>query len=188
MLASACPNGKLQKWFSLHPDYGMPKWHEHDPIYTLSMCTRAFWTNFSLSFPWKRLQWEKKIVLPCLYVIINVFFPRNIQWSSLFARKRRVNTERVPPGHPIILLKSNKFNMAAVLVKRSIVFTILLKTVSTAGKQVPLSSAEVRWGVIRFPLHEVSAGAKIEGPLPTAFLSLHSRHAPLGLYRGERGV
>ena len=32
----------------------------------------------------------------------------------------RVNTERVPLGHPIILLKSNKFNMAAVSVKRSI--------------------------------------------------------------------
>ena len=31
-----------------------------------------------------------------------------------------VNTERVPSGHPIILLKSNKFNMAAVSVKRSI--------------------------------------------------------------------
>ena len=42
------------------------------------------------------------------------------------ARKARVNTERVyrivlmPPGHPTILLKSNEFNMAAVLVKRSI--------------------------------------------------------------------
>ena len=45
-------------------------------------------------------------------------FPRNIQWSSLFARKARVNTEGVPPGHPIILLKCNKFNMAAVMVKR----------------------------------------------------------------------
>ena len=39
------------------------------------------------------------------------------------ARKARVNTERVcrivflPPVHPIILLKSNKFNMAAVSVK-----------------------------------------------------------------------
>ena len=129
------------------------------------------------------LQWEKKIVVPCLDLIMNTFFPRNIQWSSLFARKVPVNTERVPPGHPIILLKSNKFNLAAVLVKRSIFFTILLKTVSTAGKQVPLSSAEVRCGVIRFPLQEVSAGTKTEGPLPTAFLSLHSRHAPLGLYR-----
>ena len=42
------------------------------------------------------------------------------------ARKARVNTKRVygivlmPPVHPIILLKANKFNMAAVSVKRSI--------------------------------------------------------------------
>ena len=41
-------------------------------------------------------------------------------------RKARVNTERVyrivlmPTGHPIILLKANKFNMAALSVKRSI--------------------------------------------------------------------
>ena len=37
-----------------------------------------------------------------------------------FCAKLCTNTERVPPGHPIILLKSNKFNMAAILVKRSI--------------------------------------------------------------------
>ena len=61
-----------------------------------------------------------KIVVPCLDVIMIAFSPRNIQWSSLFARKARVNTERVPPGHPIILLKSNEFNMAAVSAKRSI--------------------------------------------------------------------
>ena len=73
-----------------------------------------------VSFPWKRLQWVKKIVVPCLDVIMNAFFPRNIQWSSHFARKARVNTERVPPGHPIILLKSNEYNMAAVSVERSI--------------------------------------------------------------------
>ena len=48
------------------------------------------------------------------------FSPRNKHWSSLFARKARVNTERAPPGHPIILLKSNKCNMAAVSVKRCI--------------------------------------------------------------------
>ena len=51
--------------------------------------------------------------------------------SSLFARKPRVNTERVPPGHPIILLKSIKFNMAAVAavsVKRSIMRINLLGT------------------------------------------------------------
>ena len=58
--------------------------------------------------------------MPSLDVIMIAFFPRIILLSSLFARKGRVNTERVPPGHPIILLKSNKFNMAAVLVERSI--------------------------------------------------------------------
>ena len=49
-------------------------------------------------------------------------FPEiNIYSEVLFLpEKARVNTERVPPGHPIILLKSNKFNMAAVSVKRSI--------------------------------------------------------------------
>lgn len=30
------------------------------------------------------------------------------------------------------------------------------------GRKEPLSSAEVRWGVIGFLLHEVSAGAKTE--------------------------
>ena len=49
------------------------------------------------------------------------FFPRNFKWTSLFARKARASTERVPSGHLIILLTSNKFNMAAVSVKRSIV-------------------------------------------------------------------
>ena len=45
--------------------------------------------------------------------------------DSLCARKAHVNTERVAPGHPIILLKSIKFNMAAISVKRSIVFAFL---------------------------------------------------------------
>ena len=47
----------------------------------------------------------------------NLFF---FFFKEKLARKARVNTERVPPVHPIILLKSNKFNMAAVWVKRSI--------------------------------------------------------------------
>ena len=62
----------------------------------------------------------KKIVVSCLEVIMIEFFPKNIQLSSIFAQNARVNTERVLPGHPIILLKSNKFNMATVWVKRSI--------------------------------------------------------------------
>ena len=55
-----------------------------------------------------------------LDAIMIAFFPRNIQRSFRFAQKARVNTERVPPGHAVILLKSNKFNMAAVSVNRSI--------------------------------------------------------------------
>ena len=80
---------------------------------------------FFLSFPRKRLLGEKKnrcAVFGCNNdILVITFFSRNIQRSSLFARKARVNTERVPPGHPIILLKSNKFNMAAVSVKRPII-------------------------------------------------------------------
>ena len=55
--------------------------------------------------------------------------------SSLFARKARVNTERVPPGHPIILVKSDKLNMAAVSVKRSIELKPIMGTLlrSTTG-------------------------------------------------------
>ena len=57
-----------------------------------------------------------------------IFFPLQSFPAKLkekLARKAHVNTERVywivlmPPGHPIILLKSNKFNMAAISVKRS---------------------------------------------------------------------
>ena len=59
--------------------------------------------------------------MPCLDVKMRAFFPRNIQCGgSLFVRKARVNTEGVPPGYPMILLKSSKFDMAAVSVKRSI--------------------------------------------------------------------
>ena len=45
---------------------------------------------------------------------------------ALFARKARLNTKRVPPGHSVILLKSSKFNMAAVSVKMSIIHLRLI--------------------------------------------------------------
>ena len=51
-------------------------------------------------------------------------FTREIHSEVLFLPEKPekgVNIERVPSGHPIILLKSNKFNMAAVSLKRSIV-------------------------------------------------------------------
>ena len=67
----------------------------------------------------------KKIVVLCSDVIMIAFFLRNIHWWSFFAQKACVNTERVPPGHPIILLKSNKFNMASVSVERSIYVVVM---------------------------------------------------------------
>ena len=81
--------------------------------YTRPVFKHAFRDNFSLGFP------RKNCNVPCLDVIMIAIFPRNILRSSLFARKAHVNTERVPPGHPIILLKFNKFNMAAVSVRLS---------------------------------------------------------------------
>ena len=58
-----------------------------------------------------------------LFFAITMFF---LGKRKKIGPKARVNTERVyrivlvPPRHPIILLKSNEFNMAAVSVKRSI--------------------------------------------------------------------
>ena len=57
---------------------------------------------------------------------MNLLGLRSIVAQKKMARKAQVNTERVyrivlvSPRHPIILLKSNEFNMAAVSVKRSI--------------------------------------------------------------------
>ena len=51
----------------------MFRWHEHDPIYSLSIYAR-FSGKFFLRFHRKRLQWEKKIVVPCLDVIMIAFF------------------------------------------------------------------------------------------------------------------
>ena len=61
----------------------------------------------------------KKIVVPCLDVTTIAFSSREIYSEVLVLP----DTGRVPPGHPIILLKSNKRNIAAVPVKRSICTT-----------------------------------------------------------------
>ena len=59
----------------------MPRGHEHDSIYIYSLLIYPrFSGQSSLSFPRKRLEWEKKkIVVPCLDVIMIAFFSRNIQ-------------------------------------------------------------------------------------------------------------
>ena len=84
--------------------------------------------QFFFKFSWE----ETSMCRVCMLKMI-AFFPRNILWSSLFVRKARVDTERVPPGHPIILLNFNKFNTAAVSVKRSI---------SSVKRQIRLTTVE----------------------------------------------
>ena len=96
----------------------MPRGQENDPMYSLRVYAR-FSGQFFFTFSYKKIVMGKKIVVPCLDVI-RIAFSRGVYNEVLFARKARVNTERVPTGHPIILLKSNKFNTAAVSMKRSI--------------------------------------------------------------------
>ena len=111
----------------------------------LAQYVRAhFGPIFLYGFLEKDCNGEKKILVPCLDVIMIAFFPRNIQWSSLFARKARVNTERVPPGHPIILLKPNKFKMTSVSVKRSI-----LRVLKITMKVLPLPCELINLRVTR---------------------------------------
>ena len=55
-----------------------------------------------------KFSWEETSMCRVWMLKMIAFFPRNIHWSSLLDRKACVNTERVPPGHPIILLKSTK--------------------------------------------------------------------------------
>ena len=70
--------------------YGMPRGHEHDPIYSHQYVRLL--SNFSLSFPRKRLLLKKKkIVEPSLDVIMIAFFPRIYIEVLFFARKARVN-------------------------------------------------------------------------------------------------
>ena len=50
-------------------------------------------------------------------------YSKNTLWKNIpkSARKYKRNV-LMPPGHPIILLKLNEFNMAAIVVKRSIAY------------------------------------------------------------------
>ena len=76
----------------------------------------------------------------------DLFFPLQSFSRKLqkLAQKARVDTERVywivlvPPGHRIILLKSNKFNMAAVSVKRAIEATVHLQKRQGEIPEVPI--------------------------------------------------
>ena len=91
---------------------------------TYSVFTRAFRAKRELNCLFLG---EKAIIITSKHGTTIFFSYYNLFLGKLkekLARKARVNTERVcrivflPPVHPIILLKSHKFNMAAVSVKR----------------------------------------------------------------------
>ena len=96
---------------------GWPGGHEHDPIYSLSIYTRAFRANFSLSFPRKKIVVGKRDRCGAFGCNNDCLFPEKYTVKFSFCLKSALNTERVPPGHPMILFKFNKFNMVAVSVK-----------------------------------------------------------------------
>ena len=90
---------------------------------------------------------KKAIIITSKHGTTNLFFNYNLflrKLNAKLARKAHVNTERVLrivlmlPRHPIILLKSNKFNMAAVSVKRSIPACPLGKQFSHFASPGPL--------------------------------------------------
>ena len=59
----------------------MPRGHEHNSIYSLSIRMRGFCGQliFLKVFPEKDCNGKEKIVVPCLDVIMNAFSPTNIQ-------------------------------------------------------------------------------------------------------------
>ena len=99
----------------------MPRGHEHDPIYSQQYLRALFGPIFLYVFLEKDCNGKNRSLCRVWMQLWSPFSPRNIHWSSLFARKAPEKTEQVPPWHPIILHKFDKFNMADVSVKWSIV-------------------------------------------------------------------
>ena len=98
----------------------MSRGHEQDPLYSLSIRIWAFTVYFSgkrrsLLHPNK----AQRSFFPFYNLILRKIFRKNAPKGP-----RKYLTvcghPPLPPGQSIILLKSNLFNMAAVLVKRSI--------------------------------------------------------------------
>ena len=120
-------------WYGSHIEligfkeyYGMPRGHQQDPVYSRQYVCGLFGPIFLKVFLEKDCNGKKD---QCAVFGCNNdrLFPEKytVRWCSFFAQKARVSTERVPPGHPIILLKSNKFNMVTVSVERSIYVVVM---------------------------------------------------------------
>ena len=82
---------------------GCPGGHLARSVILTQYLGALFGSIFLKVFLEKDCNWKKRSTYRVWDVIMIVSFPRNI----LFSRKPLVNTERVPAGHTIILLKSN---------------------------------------------------------------------------------
>ena len=100
--------------------YVLPMRHEHHPLYALSIRNMVFTFNFS---------GKRRSLLYILTRHNDLFSHYNLQSNyskknlRKMPQKALVNSKQdvlMPPGHPIILLNSNIFNVAAVSVKRCI--------------------------------------------------------------------
>ena len=58
----------------------MPRGHEHISFVFSSAFRDIFFSKFS----YNKIVKGKKILVPCLDVIMIAFFPRNIQWKTIF--------------------------------------------------------------------------------------------------------
>ena len=65
----------------------MPRGHEYDSIYSLSIYER-FSGQFFLKFSKKKIVMGKKIVVPCLDVIM-IFFSREIYFEVIILPEKR---------------------------------------------------------------------------------------------------
>ena len=99
---------------------GCPRGHEHDSIYSLSI--RNMVVHCTFLGEQATCKHGSTIFIP-----IRILFQENLK--KKMPRRALVNTKQnvlMPPGHPIMLLKSNLFNMASISVKWSIAVCINL--------------------------------------------------------------
>ena len=97
--------------------YGMPRGAWARSHILASVSTRAFRGQFFFKFSEKKIVMRKRDRCSVFGCNNDRLFPEKyIQWSSLFARKARVNTERVPPGHPILRISGVQFFFKSTIV------------------------------------------------------------------------
>ena len=114
-----CPHGSHIDFIRFKEYYGMPRGHSLS-IYVRFSCKKRTspYISREKGNHYYIQTWHSDLLFPLQFFLGKL--------EEKLAWKVHINTERVywimptPPGHPIILLKSNLFNMATVSVKRSI--------------------------------------------------------------------